>query len=84
MSTYAPAYVSGLTFSRRSVVVGGGGEIEDDGQSATHRPIWLKGAGVAGQEETLDARQGKGSFLAHPKSGYAPALRQGRRSFDLW
>ena len=58
MSTYAPAYVSGLTFSRRSVVVGGGGEIEDDGQSATHRPIWLKGAGVAGQEETLDARQG--------------------------
>ena len=65
------------------VVGGGGGEIEDDGQSATYRPIRLKGVGVAGQEETLDARQGKGSTLAHPKSGNAPALRRGRGSFDL-
>ena len=38
------------------MVVGGGGEIEDGGQSATYRQC------VAGQEETLDAGHGEGSI----------------------
>ena len=64
------------------VAVCGGGDIKDDVQSATRRPIWQKGVGVAGHEETLDAGHGERSFPAHPVAGNAPALRRGRGSFD--
>ena len=77
----APARVSGLTFSRRSVVVVGGGEIEDYIQSATHRQIWHKGVCVAGQQETFDAGHGEGSILAHNVDSDASALRWGRDSY---
>ena len=63
----AYANASARVSVRRSVVVGGGGEIEDGGQSATHCQIWHKGVCVAGQEETFDAGHGEGSILAHPK-----------------
>ena len=66
------------------MAVCGGGDIKDDVQSATRRPIWQKGVGVAGHEETLDEGHGERSFPAHPVAGNAPALRRGRGSFDLW
>ena len=45
------------------MAVCGGGDIKDDVQSATRRPIWQKGVGVAGHEETLDAGHGERSFF---------------------
>ena len=65
------------------MVVRGGGNIKDDGQSAARRPIWQKGIGVAGHEETLNKGHGERSFHAHPVAGHAPALRWGRGPFDL-
>ena len=63
------------------MVVGGGGEIEDVGQSATHRQIWLKRVCVARQQESFNAGHGEGSILAHNVDSVASALRWDRDSF---
>ena len=71
--------VSVFRFSKRSF---GGGDVKSDVQSVTHRPIWQKGVGVAGHEETLDEGHGERCFPAHPVEGNAPALRRRRDSFN--
>ena len=55
-----------ISFQGHVDLVDGGGDIQNDVQGATHRPIWHKGVGVAGHEETLDEGHGERSFPAHP------------------